>query len=74
MRLTARPIEGKPGCVEILVDGKKCEETRCKSGSARVVGPGMITLSALITCPVEKKKTKEEKNGNNSGEKGKLDA
>lgn len=75
MRLTARPIEGKPGCVEILVDGKKCEEIRCKSGSARVAGPGMITLAALITCPAEQKKTaKEEKNGNNSGEKGKLEA
>ena len=74
MRLTARPIEGKPGCVEILVDGKRCEEIRCKNGSARVAGSGMITLTALITCPVEKKKTKEEKNDNNSGEKGKLDA
>ena len=35
----------------------------------------MITLAALITCPAEQKKTaKEEKNGNNSGEKGKLEA
>lgn len=74
MRITARPIEGKPGCVEILVDGKKCEEIRCKSGTARVSGSGMITLSALITCPVEKKKTKEERNDNNGRETGKLDA
>lgn len=74
MRITARPIGGKPGCVEILVDGKKCEEIRCKSGTARVSGSGMITLSALITCPVEKKKTKEERNDNNGRETGKLDA
>lgn len=74
MRITARPIEGKPGCVEILVDGKRCEEIRCKNGTARVSGSGMITFSALITCPVEKKKAKEEKNGNNCGETGKLDA
>lgn len=75
MRITARPIEGKAGCVEILVDGKKCEEIRCKSGTARVAGAGMITLTALITCPTEKKgKAKEEKNGNNGGEKGKLEA
>ena len=74
MRITARPIEGKPGCVEMLVDGKRCEEIRCKNGTARVTGSGMITLSALITCPAEKKKAKEEKNGNNSGETGKLDA
>lgn len=74
MRITARPIEGKPGCVEILVDGKRCEEIRCKNGTARVSGSGMITLSALITCPAEKKKAKEEKNGNNSGETAKLEA
>ena len=47
MRITARPIGGKPGCVEILVDGKKCEEIRCKSGTARVSGSGRSFESSV---------------------------
>ena len=74
MRITARAIEGKPGCAEILIDGKRCEEIRCKAGTARVAGAGMLSLTAFIKCPAEKKKAKEAKNGNNSGNTDQVDS
>ena len=77
MRMTARPIEGRPGCVEILVNGKTCEEIRCKKGSARVSGAGMISLTALITCPAEPRNkmttSKEITNEDISREKNDMD-
>ena len=77
MRITARPIKGKPGCVELLINGKTCEEIRCKQGSARISGSGMISLTALITCPTEpsdKKTTSKEITNENIGrEKNDMD-
>ena len=58
--ITARPIAGKRGMVELLVDGVVVSEVRCKPGSARI-SANQIEFTATISCEKEKAKGGKKK-------------
>lgn len=71
MKITARPVSGKPGTVEVLIDGQVCSSISCRPGSARI-SKGQIELLAMITCSPEadkevRKNVKREAKDENIG-------
>ena len=60
MRVCARPVQGRKGMVELLVDGKVVPGVFCKEGSARICG-SQIEFTAVVSVPsFREKETKKE--------------
>lgn len=69
MTITARPVAGRPGMAEILIDGESVQGIRCLEGSARI-SDGQIEFTAKVTArpehrnPAGKKEKENEDHGN----------
>lgn len=82
MIITARPVPGRPGTVDLLADGIKVDEVHCRQGSARV-SDGQIEFTAVIRCKPYSDSMKNEKipdkveemedNGSDSREESEMD-